>query len=169
IGVVVHQVQDAHAALQQLLAEAQVIPVVEKRVRAVEHESEIEQEQCRLQRGGGPDELAHREGMQARAHHVYPRFAHAARSAALEFPSSASSEYDSTMRLRAATCIAFAAPASTRVGSMPSTAAANASGSRGATTVPHAPTMRAQSPTSVTTHGRPQAIASAITFGKLSP
>src|SRR5690348_16545372 len=193
VVVVVHQVEDADPVLHQFLAEAQVLPVVEKRERAVEQETEIDQEQSRLQRGhaeaetrparvgeryqetnhhdrdGRPDQLADREGLDGRGHQVVLQLAQIALSAVLELPSSVSSEYVSTMRARAASCIARTVSLSVSTGSMPSTAAANASGSCAATATPQSPTIRAESPTSVTTHGRPQAIASAITLGKLSP
>src|SRR6267154_5304716 len=46
---------------------------------------------------------------------------------------------------------------------------ANRSGFRGGTTTPVSPTTSAESPTSVTTHGTPHAIASATAFGIPSP
>ena len=49
-----------------------------------------------------------------------------------------------------------------------SQAAARAWGSRGGTTRPVSPTIEAESPTSVTTHGTPQAMASPTARGKAS-
>src|ERR1017187_7146329 len=75
-------------------------------------------------------------------------------------------EKSSQILFRAAVALAWRSPSDSPASK--SIASASALGSHLGTTIPVSPTIRAESPASVTTQGAPQAMASATEFGKPS-
>src|SRR6185312_13854123 len=193
VGVVAEKVENSHLLGRQQLTNSEVFPVVSEGIGAVKDDAEIKQEQCAFQARDPETEKdsfrEHERDGESRRHddyrgldqfvdwkrwHGHGRYAllwalTTSRNAASELRSSDSSAKHSSMRMRALLCMTSAAPGRISISPMLSMAAAKADGLPASTTSPYAPTMRAESPTSVTTHGRPHAIASATVFGKPSP